>query len=235
MGWTMKSMLPSEPRIPLWLKVIYTAFVAVLVPYYWYAYGPMNFLYFCDIALLVTLPAVWLESPLLLSMQAIAIFIPQMLWVVDFSARAVTGQGVVGMTEYMFDPSIPLFVRGLSTFHGWLPFLLVYCVWKVGYDRRALAAQTIFGIVVLLGCYFFTPMPPAPVDDPRRTVNLNYVFGMSSHGPQQWMPGWAWITMLVVGFPVLLYWPVHFALGRFFGRREATDAGTVRGAEAAAA
>jgi hypothetical protein len=40
--------LPAESspkaasRIPLALKVIYTAFVAVLVPYYWHAYGPEN-------------------------------------------------------------------------------------------------------------------------------------------------------------------------------------------------
>jgi len=58
-------------RIPLWLKVVYTGFVAVLVPYYWRTYGPVNFLWFCDIALLVTLAALWLESPLLFSMQAV--------------------------------------------------------------------------------------------------------------------------------------------------------------------
>jgi len=32
-------------RIPLWLKVAYTAFVAVLVPVYWYHYTPVNFLF----------------------------------------------------------------------------------------------------------------------------------------------------------------------------------------------
>ena len=39
--------------------------IIVLVPYYWRAYGPTNFLYFCDVALFLTLGAVWLESPLL--------------------------------------------------------------------------------------------------------------------------------------------------------------------------
>ena len=32
----------------------------------------------------------------------------------------------LGMAGYMFDPKLPLFVRGLSLFHGWLPFLLLH-------------------------------------------------------------------------------------------------------------
>lgn len=41
------SHLPTR-RIPLWLKIAYTAFMAVLIPVYWAHYGPTNFLYFCD-------------------------------------------------------------------------------------------------------------------------------------------------------------------------------------------
>ena len=44
-------------RIPLVVKLLYTAFVCVLVPIYWHLYGPTNFLYFCDVALLLTVPA----------------------------------------------------------------------------------------------------------------------------------------------------------------------------------
>ena len=40
--------------MPLWLKVVYTAYVAIVVPFYWVTYTPWNFLYFCDIALLAT-------------------------------------------------------------------------------------------------------------------------------------------------------------------------------------
>ena len=43
-------------RVPLWLKLAYTLFVAVLVPVYWHHYTPLNFLYFCDVALLMTVP-----------------------------------------------------------------------------------------------------------------------------------------------------------------------------------
>ena len=65
-------------RIPTWLKVAYSVFVAILVPIYWVTYSPWNFLYFCDVALLVTAVAIWIENPLLISMQAIAITVPQM-------------------------------------------------------------------------------------------------------------------------------------------------------------
>jgi hypothetical protein len=40
--------------IPLWLKIAYTLFVCILVQVYWRQYGPANFLWFSDIALLVT-------------------------------------------------------------------------------------------------------------------------------------------------------------------------------------
>ena len=73
-----------DQRLPLWLKLVYTAFMVVLVPVYWYYYGPTNFLYFCDVALILTLVGIWIESPLLISMCAVGILAPQTLWVVDF-------------------------------------------------------------------------------------------------------------------------------------------------------
>src|SRR5436190_4854154 len=120
-GYYMR--LSADRLIPLWFKLLYTAFVAVVIPYYWVTYTPWNFLYFCDVALLMTLAGVWAESPLLISMPTVGIVLAQMLWVVDFGAH-LAGRQVTGMTNYMFDSNIPLFVRGLSLFHGWLPFVL---------------------------------------------------------------------------------------------------------------
>ena len=134
-------MKAQSNRIPLLVKILYTAFVAVLVPYYWYAYGPTNFLYFCDTALLLTTVAIWLESPLLASACAIGILIPQAVWVVDFLG-SLLGAAPIGMTAYMFNPKLSLFTRGLSFFHFWLPFVLVWLVWKLGYDKRGLPLWT---------------------------------------------------------------------------------------------
>jgi hypothetical protein len=208
-------------RIPIALKVVYSAYIAVLVPFYWVTYSPWNFLYFCDLALLLTLPALWLESPLLISLPAVGIFVPQMLWVADL----LSGARIVTITSYMFDPGLTLFVRGLSTFHGWLPFLLLWGVRRLGYDRRAFAGWTILAIAVLLVSYFIGPAPPAPTSNPQMAVNLNFVYGLSYTEPQTLMAPWLWFTMLLVGFPVAFYLPAHLMFRAWFPAATAGDAG----------
>jgi len=213
--------VPDQPAIPLFVKLLYTAFMAVLVPYYWATYGAWNFLFFCDLALLMTLAAAWAESPLLASIPAVGIMLPQLLWVFDFATRGK----VVGMASYMFDPKLPLFVRALSSFHGWLPFLLLWMVWRLGYDRRALSAQVAVTWAVLLVCYFLAPAPPAPAENPNLAVNINYVHGPGYEKPQAWMPPLAWLALLMVGLPVLLYLPTDLVLRRLIPP-PAREAGT---------
>jgi len=60
-------------QIPLWLKLAYTLFICVVVPVYWLQYGPGNFLWFSDLALLATTAALWLENSLLVSMMAVSV------------------------------------------------------------------------------------------------------------------------------------------------------------------
>ena len=162
-------------RIPLAVKLLYTAFVAVMVPYYLRCYGPTNFLYYCDVAVLMTLVAVWREDPLWASMPAVGILVPQAVWMVDFLGN-LFGLHVLGMTAYMFQSTIPLFTRGLSLFHFWLPLFLVWIVWRLGYDRRAFWAWTALAWVLMLVCYFLMPAPPTPADNLNLPVNINYVY-----------------------------------------------------------
>jgi hypothetical protein len=199
----------------LGVKLAYTAFVAVMVPFYLHEYGPTNFLYFCDVAVLLTLVAVWLESPLLASMPAVGILLPQALWMVDFLGTAV-GFPITHMTDYMYDPGRPLFTRGLSFFHFWLPLLLIWLVWRLGYDRRALAAWTVLAWGLLLVCYFFMPGPGESRDNPNRPVNINYVYGLSDTQAQTWMPGPVYFGLLCVGLPLLIFLPTHLILRRYF-------------------
>ncbi len=208
-------MKATQNRIPLVAKLLYTAFVAVLVPYYWYAYGPTNFLYFCDTALLLTVVAMWLESPLLASASAVGILIPQAVWVVDFFG-SIIGKAPIGMTAYMFSPKLSLFMRGLSFFHFWLPFVLVWLVWKLGYDKRALKVWTVLAWGLMLIAYFLLPAPPAPMSNPNIPVNVNYVYGLSDDKPQVWMPQLVWFGLMLTVLPTLVYWPTHLLLKRFF-------------------
>jgi hypothetical protein len=181
-----KWMPPLHGKIPLWLKVAYTAFTAILIPFYWVQYGPANFLWFCDVALLVTLAALWLESPFLASMQAVGIVLPQLLWAADFVVRALTGGHIVDLTEYMFRPSIPLYVRGLSSFHGWIPFLLLWMLWKLGYDRRAWIAQTLLCWLVLWTAYLVVDNPLEQAEPATSTRSAGPVMKNCKRG---WIPG----------------------------------------------
>ncbi|HEY2249426.1 MAG TPA: hypothetical protein VGH74_00150 [Planctomycetaceae bacterium] len=208
---------PVARRIPLWLKCAYSAFFAVLVPYYWRSYGPTNFLYFCDMSVFFTLGAIWLELPLLASMPAVGILLPQALWMVDFLAEIV-GLRLTGMTGYMFNAELPLFTRCLSLFHFWLPLLLVWLVWRLGYDRRAFRAWTILAWGLVLVCYFFMPPPVEPYD-PSRPVNINYVYGFSDTHPQRWLPQNMYIALMLVVLPVVIFLPTHLILSRLFAPR----------------
>ena len=202
----------APARVPLALKVAFTAYMAVLVPVYWHYYGPTNFLYFCDIAMLLTLLAIWPENALIISMCAVGILIPQAVWVVDFLANAA-GWSLTGMTDYMFNADHSLFLRLLSLFHGWLPFLLLYLVWRIGYDPRAFWPWTLLAWVVLAVCFFLMP-PPRP--DPGLTpVNINYVWGTSDYAPQPFVPAYVWFAGLLIVLPLLVYAPTHWALRRF--------------------
>ena len=112
--------------IPLSLKVIYTLFVCALVPIYWREYGPANFLWFSDIASLALVPALWLENALLASMMAISVVFFEALWNIVFFFRLAIRKSLIGLSAYMFDPKIPLFIRGLSALHIVLPLLLLW-------------------------------------------------------------------------------------------------------------
>jgi hypothetical protein len=196
--------LLSSRGISLPVKLLYTVFVCVLIPTYWRHYGPANFLWFSDLALLLGLLALWLENRLLASMQAISVSLLELVWIVDFLVRSTTGIRFIGIAEYMFESDKPLFLRGLSLFHLALPFFLVWLVYRLGYDRRAWIAQTVFFWAVSLVCFFFT----------EPSENINWVFGPGSQPQQKIAPG-LYLALLLAFVPVCVYLPTHFLLQAF--------------------
>jgi len=206
----------SERRLPIGVKIVYSSFVALLVPIYLRDYGPTNFLYFCDIALLLTVYAVWRESRLAASIALVGILVAQTLWITDFLTRlgGVPITGADGMTAYMFKSSNALFTRFLSFFHFWLPLLLLYVVKRLGYDRRALLWTTLGGWLVLCICYFM-PMPPAPADNPNLPVNINMVHGFSDAAPQTAMSPPANLGMMLALWLVIACLPPHLILRKW--------------------
>lgn len=202
----------AEPhRISLWVKIPYTLFVMVMVPVYWIKNGPANFLWGSDIALFVTLIALWLESRLLVSMMAAGMLVPELAWNIDFFGRllfgidAVPGPG----TKYMFDIEKSLWIRIISLFHVFLPIVVIWFVHKVGYDRRAIVWQILFLWVILPISYV--------VGGPE--ANLNWTYGFGSE-PQTWLPQPLYVGFLMVFFPVCIFLPTHLLLIRVLPNRE---------------
>jgi hypothetical protein len=185
------------------VKILHTLFACVVVPVYWYKYGPQNFLWFSDLALILSVVALWRESSLLASTQAVSVLMFEIIWSVDFLSGLVLGEPLLGVSPYMFDPAYPLWLRSLSLFHLWLPPLLVWMVIRYGYDRRALVIQTLVCWIVVVASYFIS----------TREENINWVFGLGEW-PQPW-PAPVYLAALMIAMPVLFYLPTHLVLLRW--------------------
>lgn len=205
--------MDARRRVPLWLRIGYTSFVAVLVPVYWVHWGPGNFLWFSDIALVAMVVALWAESPLIASMTAVATTLPEIAWNTDFFGRLLTGHHVVGLSSYMFDPQRPTYLRALSLFHVVLPVIILWMVIRFGYDRRAWIAQSGVAVVLLPMTYWLT--------DPAE--NVNWVHGPGS-SPQTWMSPVLYLVLLMAAFPLVIYLPTHLLLSWLCGGRVPSSA-----------
>ena len=108
----------------------------------------------------------------------------------------------------MFDEDLTLLFRFLSLFHVILPLLLLWMIYRLGYDKRAVYAQTLLVWFLLPVCYLAT--------DPER--NLNWVFGIGNP-PQTWMSGHLYLVLLMIAYPLLIFIPTHFILKAAFNGR----------------
>jgi len=193
-------------KIALSLKLTYSIFVAWVIPIYWKQYGPANYLWFSDVALILLVPALWLESKLFFSALAVSVVLLELLWNVDFFVRLLTRSQLVGLSDYMFDSTISRSIRALSLFHVLLPAILIWYVYRLGYDSRAFVVQTFSAWVVLLLSFFLTK----PKD------NINWVYGFGKK-PQTRVPKVIHLLLLMLGLPALVYLPSHLVLKRLFG------------------
>jgi len=193
--------------LSLWIKIPYTIFVCVLVPVYWMERGPANFLWISDVALLAIVPALWMENRFLTSMMAVGALLPELAWNLDFFLRLITGIDVIGLnaTGYMFESDYTPLFKFFSLFHVVLLPLLIWMIYRLGYDTRAVYAQTLLIWILLPVCYLAT--------DPER--NLNWVFGIGSP-PQTWVSGDLYLVLLMLAYPLLVIVPTHFMLKAVF-------------------
>ena len=183
-------MIPGAAR---WAAV---AWLAAWLPLHLIAYPPWTLLWWCGHGAIVTVIGLWLSSRLLLSWQAVALLVPQTLYVADALARLVTGARGGG-TSYLFDASVPWPVRALSSFHFVMPVVLVWAVRRLGYDPRALPVQVVAGTAVGLASL------------PFGAINAWALPAARGH-----------VLAMLIATPLLLWLPAHLALSRLGAPRD---------------
>jgi hypothetical protein len=204
--------MTGRSRLPLAVKLAYTAWMVVWVPLYWHANGWTNFLWLCDFANFVILVAVWAESAILVSAQLAGVLFIQALWAVDYFGRLLFGTHPIGGTEYMFDPSTPLGMRALSLFHLWTVPLLVWLGRRLGHDPRGWKLQSVLAVPFLvLGQQLGT-----------REQNINWMwapFGV----PQTWLPPILFALLSAVPVALILFLPGDLVARRWLRTATAPD------------
>jgi len=193
-------------RIPLGLKVGWTVWVLVWAPVYWWEYGLQNFLFFCDLGNLLIAVALWRESPLIFSWQATGLLLFQSLFTLDLAGALLSGRHLIGGTEFMFDPRVALWIRLLSLFHVVTPPLLMWAIWRIGYDARGWKLQTLMTWIVVPINYLWRPQS-----------DVNWARGPFFH-EQHLIPGLAYLLGYLILVPAVVYFPTHLFLVWFSKR-----------------
>jgi hypothetical protein len=148
----------------------------------------------------LVLAGLWLESPLIFSWQATGLLLFQILYSIDLLGAVITRHHLIGGTEYMFDPNVALWIRLLSLFHVVMPPLLLWGVYRLGYDKRGWKWQTLTTAVVVPINYLWRPQ-----------YNINWARGLFGR-EQHLIPAAAYIAGYLIVVPLVIYWPTHLLL-----------------------
>lgn len=180
------------------VRIGFTVWMLVWVPVVLSSQGLQNFWWLCNLAQFILLFALWRGDRLLISSQAGTVLVVGLVWGIDFFGMLLFGASPFGITYYMFDDRLPLALRATSTYHLWLPLLMLWLVARLDYDRRGFWLQCGIGSLAIVGGALF--------GNPVR--NLNYVhapFGVE----QTWLPQPVWIPLLCLATALLVYLPGH--------------------------
>ena len=186
-------------RVPLWLKIAYSCWLIVWLVVYGRYYPTVHFLWMCHVGNVILAAAVWLENPLLFSWQAISLLLADLLWTMDILGRLLLGFHVMGGTEYLFDDTIPMPVRAASLFHAVTPWLLIWALWRFGYDRRAIWCQLALCAVLFPLSFIFT----------TQNDNINWVLGPPFSSVQKTMSPLAFLFVAMIVYSLVVYVPSH--------------------------
>ena len=106
----------------------------------------------------------------------------------------------------MFDPYLSLAVRLLSLFHVVTPPLVLWAIWRLGYNGRGWKFQTAMTWLVI---------PINFVWHPERDVNwARGLFFREQHA----IPQLLYLLIYLIAVPALVYFPSHLFLQRLSRR-----------------
>lgn len=208
----MTSTAPKHSKLPVSIRCVAAVWLVFWFVVYWHSWGTLNFLHFCDIAEILACVGFIADSALLISSQAVASLLVDATWALDASWTVVLGHHLVGGTEYLFDPSHALWVRLLSLFHLALPVLLLWALYRLGYDRRGFPLQ----LVIALPAFIASRFAPA-------AQNFNYAY-TDPFFHRAWGPAPVHIAMIFLFMLAVIYLPTHLVLERIFPPPATRDA-----------
>lgn len=192
------------PRVE-WIGM---AWLLVYLPTYQMAYGARNFLFLCNIGVILTAVGLIARNRLLLSSQAVAAPVIALAWALDVGWKLATGDFLYGATAYMWDSASPLYARLLSLYHlGW-PLLLWWVLRRIGYDPRGWPLQAAIAALAMIAGRWLAPA----------AENINFAWTDPFWGrqlgptPAHLLVCWGVLTLVAYG-------ATHALLRRAFARR----------------
>lgn len=196
----ISSAWSNGTKFPAWVRWLALLWLVVWVPAYWRTWGASNFLQLCDVAALLTCIGLLSGSALLLSSQALPVLLVDTAWTIDAAWRLLLGHHLIGGTEYLFDAQYPLWVRLLSLFHMALPLVLIWALFRGGYDRRGLPLESMITLAVFFLARFTSP-----------DKNMNFAF-RDPFVHRAWGPAPIHVLLSVLFMILVVYYPTDWLL-----------------------
>ncbi len=118
-----------------------------------------NFLWLCYISLLVIGLGMLLRNSRLITLQLNIIFLPILVWNVDFFYRLLSGEQLWGITEYLFEGGLNSLGNFITLQHIYILPLAIYTIYKLGLRSKKIWIFSFVEIITLfvLGV-LFTPV-----------------------------------------------------------------------------
>ena len=176
-----------------WFLII---FCSILIPIYIYHYGIINFLWFSDIGLLLTLISLVRKNPIYISVASLGFLLFELTWAASFFLELFLDISFFHLTSYMFDVNYPLYLRLLSLFHLFMPVIWFYYLNKWGYKLKSIIGFLFFYWVIVTLSYLLS----------SKQENINWVFSFYPY----------LISAMYLIIPIIIFVPMHKILKKLY-------------------